>query len=650
MKFKSFFLSLLALCTIAAVSSCQEDSDNPANDKAPVITLNPASLSAEALGGNYTIQYAIENPVENATLQAESAQEWISDITVSANEISFVVAKNSAEEGRNGSIDLTYPNLKDAVKIQIQQAGYSNPTTDTAIEIQVYDVNEISFSYDLYPQDKTMPFIFFCETVETLEAAGAYTDEEILAYDMSFYVAEAAMYDMSLEDYLWAYYISKGDQIGMSKIGIQPGKEFIIYAYGVDFNDAGELLITTDVIKYIDKTNEVEMVESPIAINVEESGYFTNVTFRPENHSGIYFYIVEERELLFEGMDYATMTDEEISESLTSLWYQYLKLYLQFGFSFDMIAQELTLTGEETLEFSLYGERSHIAAAIPLTDEGIACAYPSFLCFETKPVDPSGNQLTITVSDIKATSAVANITTTNDDPYVFACFSAEFIQGMNDREIIDFYLENYINYTTPLNGDFSYKFTNLEPNTKYWILAFGYAGGQANTGLFRESFFTLEAADADIEVTLNEIGLFDVQEIIAIDPAYSDYSDYEAFWKIEWLTTPQADGMYYGLYKAASVAGLSDENLTDAIISKGERSNFTVTHIVSYDVEYVLLGMAYDQNGNRSKLYRTEPFTLKYEDRDNPYGFFGQYNASPIKMYEVPMDSNESKKYVFLPE
>jgi hypothetical protein len=149
---------------------------------------------------------------------------------------------------------------------------------------------------------------------------------------------------------------------------------------------------------------------------------------------------------------------------------------------------------------------------------------------------------------------------------------------------------------------------------------------------------------------LNEIGLFDVQEIIAIDPAYSDYSDYEAFWKIEWLTTPQADGMYYGLYKAASVAGLSDENLTDAIISKGERSNFTVTHIVSYDVEYVLLGMAYDQNGNRSKLYRTEPFTLKYEDRDNPYGFFGQYNASPIKMYEVPMDSNESKKYVFLPE
>ena len=49
---------------------------------------------------------------------------------------------------------------------------------------------------------------------------------------MQYFIDEAEMYGISLEENVMDYYAYKGDVVGASFFGATPGTDYVIYAYG----------------------------------------------------------------------------------------------------------------------------------------------------------------------------------------------------------------------------------------------------------------------------------------------------------------------------------------------------------------------------------------------------------------------------------
>lgn len=87
--------------------------EKPSND--PIITAEDVTIEANATSGE--IAYTITNPIEGTTLSASTDTEWISDVAVSANKVSFTTTENTGAE-RTGVIKLTYGSVTKEVTVK----------------------------------------------------------------------------------------------------------------------------------------------------------------------------------------------------------------------------------------------------------------------------------------------------------------------------------------------------------------------------------------------------------------------------------------------------------------------------------------------------------------------------------------------------
>ena len=491
--------------------------------------------------------------------------------------------------------------------------------TEAPFEIELVEKNEMSFVYNVYPKDKSMEYIYLFDTAKNLAANNVTSDEQIPAFLLETIKREALEFGTSVEEHVRTYYITTGDVEQVEVNGIPPGDEFVIYVYGVEFVD-GMPEPSTEVVTLHDTTVEVEVGVMPIDIKVEVDGGTATVTTDPGAYSGAYFILVDELALHFPD---TTPTEEQLVEKATELYYRSLALYLQFGFSVELALQEITYTGINTDKYDLDAETEHFVIAVPVdTNKGIMTAYPTVKTFATGEIGASSNVISITVSDIKPREATITVVPSNDDPYIVAFFESAYYEGKSDKEIIDDYFSHYP--PTPAGGEFTYTMTGLNPNTEYFVAAFGYEGGVVTTELFKEYFATLEEKSADITVELNIVGIFDLAEVAALNNMYQTYIDnygYEALLGYEFKTTPQAASIQYGLYKSYSIEGLSDDMLYQMVLNTQIKTTFDPTNFVKWGEEYVILAIARDDDGNPSSLLRSEPILCSYDNRDDAAEF-----------------------------
>ena len=91
---------------------------------APVLTITSAkSFISIAEGEEYTVTYAIENPVEGAEVVANIEDAWISlkEGVTEENTIVFVIAENTSEAPRSATVELSYGEA--SAEVKISQAG-----------------------------------------------------------------------------------------------------------------------------------------------------------------------------------------------------------------------------------------------------------------------------------------------------------------------------------------------------------------------------------------------------------------------------------------------------------------------------------------------------------------------------------------------
>ena len=90
----------------------------------PIINVSPTNLNCEHTGGEYTINYSIDNPIQGSSINVRTSADWISNITYTSTKIKFNV--NAQEENateRTTTITLSYPNANDVI-ITFTQGAY----------------------------------------------------------------------------------------------------------------------------------------------------------------------------------------------------------------------------------------------------------------------------------------------------------------------------------------------------------------------------------------------------------------------------------------------------------------------------------------------------------------------------------------------
>lgn len=271
-----------------------------------------------------------------------------------------------------------------------------NPVEEAAFEIVITEKTTLSFTFNIYPKDKTMEYIFLTDTTRILEESNVVTGEDFVAYNNWLFYSEAETFDTTVEELVKDYYIYTGDVENVEINGIRPGDEFVIYAYGADIVD-GEVLATTEVVVVRDRTEEVEIVEHAMAIDVTVDGSHADIAFDPNGFDGNYLTIVESVATLCPDGD---ATDDKIKDAVMNMWYNALTVYLQYGFALEMILGDLTVVGEYQASYDLLANTEYVATAMPIDSTGVIYAYPTIEYFSTSDVEMSDNTIDISVSNI----------------------------------------------------------------------------------------------------------------------------------------------------------------------------------------------------------------------------------------------------------
>ena len=93
--------------TALLLAGCDNEEQKVVPD--PIINVDTeAVIELPPAGGSASFVYSIDNPVENGRLEAEPSDTWMSDVTVTDDEVRFNVEANETEELREGSVLLTY--------------------------------------------------------------------------------------------------------------------------------------------------------------------------------------------------------------------------------------------------------------------------------------------------------------------------------------------------------------------------------------------------------------------------------------------------------------------------------------------------------------------------------------------------------------
>ncbi len=188
--------------------------------------------------------------------------------------------------------------------------------------------------------------------------------------------------------------------------------------------------------------------------------------------------------------------------------------------------EEMVEVGEFQTEVKgLLPETRFVVFACHVNEIGRITSEVKLVAAKTPAVTPSANRFEIAVSEVTATNAKLEITTTNNDHYVWLELPEDIYAGMSESDIQAFLMQHYEPFFSirSHSGNLSYDFEDfLEPETEYMIIVFGYDGGMT-TGLTTYTFKTGSPGDATnvtFEVAYGTMGSRSVKvTIIPSDPS-----------------------------------------------------------------------------------------------------------------------------------
>lgn len=608
------------LMVLVFVTACGEEQPTPTPPASKsTITLDQTDVEVAVAGGEYKIDYYIDNRVEDAELELTANVDWVGDFVVSHTFVGFTVAANEGAE-REAQITLSYNGA--TATIDIAQAAY-DPNKPFTITVESLSSTKCVTRVDAL--DDTMNYIMYLSEASYFTDCEITTAEELFEDDYRVFTNGASFDGITVEEYLRKYNALFSGTTRVEWSELRPGVKSVLYVYGVEFTDDGtDYEVVTEIVYEIivpraaqqyDVDFDVNLtIEGPdvcfdVATNGWE-GYYT-VEVVPESHA---LYIAE-----------GTEVDDDYCAELSLWWLDNCNAFqMYYGMTNADILAGYCFRGDESKVMELTATTSYCALLFAVEEvEGVlqVVSRPEVLHFATGGVEPSDMVIRFEVENLHSRVAdVRVVPTVDDEKYFFILTPSAYVSATSDDAIIKELVDNYASQAYLFTGEKSMHLFTLKPERAYSMFAFGLHGSVVTTPLFRCDFTTEAAADGEVAVERVEIGgPYNPGDLAAAMPevfgGYALYADMCYIVSMETITdTPTRDKFYmcwdcetYDYYSSVEPSII----LEDLIAYYCEPVGL---EICPFDKEHLVCGIAMDAKGNLGEMWLSEHFSYTADD------------------------------------
>ncbi len=348
----------------AVLSACNEDQKTAE----PKLTLGQTEVTVSVEGGEYSVTWEVENPIEG-TLPAVEQQDgtgWVSDLRTDEGTILFTVAANESEESRECVVTVTYPSALETSFTIVQSGTTGEEPKEYSLEINLKELNESQIVVDIIPSDPDMTYFLMCDMMENLEEMGLTTDEAILKSD-SVWIEEGVSYGMHYSDF-----VDKGEKLNYRYRQCVPDTDYIIYGYGYDTLSKNR---TTDLIKLNVTTAEITLIDVDFILETEVDGTTITCHTTPVDYDGLYYVDCYDKPTL----DFALAQGQTLYEICYYDFSTIIDIYQNmFNVSFEDTMEYYTRSGESDKEWAeLLAQMQYTIVAYPLNEDGVVIGEPT---------------------------------------------------------------------------------------------------------------------------------------------------------------------------------------------------------------------------------------------------------------------------------
>jgi uncharacterized protein YjdB len=138
-------------------------------------TLTPVSQEAAYTGGSFNFSFSVSNPHSDASVVAVSLANWITDVVLNGNKVTYKVAENNSGTQRTGRIKLTYGSYATA-EFTVTQKG--TPVTSLSLNkssLALHTGNSEKLVAIVEPSDATLAWSSSNTSVATVSSDGTVT-------------------------------------------------------------------------------------------------------------------------------------------------------------------------------------------------------------------------------------------------------------------------------------------------------------------------------------------------------------------------------------------------------------------------------------------------------------------------------------------
>lgn len=606
-------LTAITFIAFATLSwSCKQPGTDDVIGTKTSVVFNQLEMNLTYEECDVTLKYTINNGIEGIDIVAATEASWISDIKTNNGYLHFTVAKNQEAGARETRLRVTYPNV-DPVYILIKQSQFDAIT----FEMEVTSSTSTSCSTLIKPSNSDYPYIAYMSEVDYFLSAQISTPEELFLDDYNYFMGYAQQVNAPYlyEFFLMNYFAYEGEQ-SIEWTGMMPGKEYVLYVYAIEFNEANNDYTMASPITYqIVTLKGEELTEVDFDVDVTVDGPNASYKINPKDYTGKYYLTVyEEGDYMYRN----TPADEAYAELVSNVWLDMMAQLLASGYSADSLIEIMCLEGTEEYSELLKGSTNYamVIYAVDMID-GLpqVASKPQIVNFTTEAVGASSMTIDIKVENKYVRVADITITPTSNEPYTVAILATNEVPNKSNEEIIEwcnksFYMESY-------RGEIFSHINNLKPETDYTILAYGYYGDVVTTDLFRHDFTTdaeSECENSVVRVDFN--GPYSLMELEAYDPdLYYSYGMFETMgWYAMWseiFTEQPTQDLFYCIYSAQEVAVYGEAAVFEDLVTYPCSPTQILTG--QNDTLYVMCAVAMDYRGNYSEMWMSEPFMYNYD-------------------------------------
>ena len=636
---------ITALATTIMVACNNAHTDEPVNNELS-ITFEMTELTLSGDGGTQSIGYTINNGINGIDIVLETDASWIKNLHTEQSRIIFDYEKNFSNGERDALIAVRYPNYSTQT-IKVKQVSSDALT----FEMEVCDIKTTSCSTKLYPSDKETPYIVYMAEKDYILSSMITNERELFEDDYKYFTSMAESAGAAnLKEFMKAYdiYYTGDSYIGWTSM--VPDREYVIYAYAIEFNEDGTDYHLASAVTYEIVTLPSQVfsdIEFDVKITVD--GPRATYEFEPIDWDGKYYL-----EIFAEGDPMYLREDEtptnDYYKMLANNWISLITMYMQSGYTAENLMEIMCLQGPDSFSEIREANTNYcmVFYGIEMVD-GLpqVTTKPYFEHFRTEEVKPSDMQIDIKVENCYVRVADVTITpSNNEEQYIATFLKKSDVPHTENQDIIDWLLSFNLSGFT-YKGIVQSRISSLEPDTEYIALAFGYYGGVVTTDLFRYEFKTEPESECQNEVLgVNITGPY---SLLALETAMPDvFFQYGMFESMGWyamcaeIVTENPDGyVFMNTYTVEElVTSDMDWVKSDVVSYVSDRSCLFVGE---NDKLYVMCAVTMDYKGNYSEMWISDPFSFTFANgtRDinellEKLGYTAQTQAEPtIKMLSL---------------